>query len=74
VINIIHSPISLFVADRLPTYLESSSIVRSSYHWEFSLSGDRNRSARYARAPVALNSGVGLRRLRLGLLGLVALG
>jgi hypothetical protein len=44
VINIIHSSISLFVANRLPTSLESSSFIRPSYRWGLSLSGDRNHS------------------------------
>jgi hypothetical protein len=42
VINVIHSPISLFVANRLPTSLESSSFIRPSYRRGLSLSGDCN--------------------------------
>ena len=44
VINVIHLPISLFVANRLPTSLESSSFIRPSYRRGLSLSRDRNHS------------------------------
>jgi hypothetical protein len=71
-----HNPLSyLPVCSKLSSYIsEYASLIRPSYRRGFSLSGDHNRSARYARAPIALNSGISLRRLRLGLPGLVALG
>jgi hypothetical protein len=60
VINIIHSPISRFVENCLPTFLEPSSLIRPSHHRRLSPSGERKRSPRYTRALVAPNSGVGL--------------
>jgi hypothetical protein len=42
VINVIHLPISLFVANHLPTSMEYSSFIHPSYRWGLSLSGDRN--------------------------------
>jgi hypothetical protein len=74
VTNIIHSPISRFVGNCLPTFRESSSLIRPSYCQRLSLSGERNRSTRYTRALVAPNSGVGLCWFRMGLLCLVTFG
>jgi hypothetical protein len=72
--NIIHSPISGFVANRPPTSWEIPMLIHPSYRQRLSRSSGRNSHARHTSALVAPNSDVGLCFIRMGLLHPVTLG
>jgi hypothetical protein len=72
--NVIHSPISRFVANCPPTSWEIAVLTHPSYRRRFSLLGGRNHHARHTRALVAPNSDVGLCYIKMGLLCLVTHG